>query len=173
MLCFPPFLKLCEANVIKNGKKMKRFCSFMLLLLAWAIPSVAEQALVVHLTDGQQAVFVLSGSPVLTTDGSEVTVTTTTGEKVAYALSGLDRFTLEDVDVDAVEAVSSRTLYRSTAEGLQASGLQAGEAVRIYDVNGRLVVTQKAGTDGSVSLPLRRGLYVVKTSSQTFKFMKR
>ncbi len=154
-------------------KSMKRFYSLVLLLTVWVLPSLAEQALVVHLADGQQAVFVLSGSPVLTTDGSEVTVTTTTGEKVAYALSGLDRFTLEDVDVDAVEAVPSRTLYRSTAEGLQASGLQAGEPVRIYDANGRFVATQKAGTDGTVSLPLRRGLYVVKTQSQTFKFLKR
>ena len=137
------------------------------------MPSMrGENALVIHMIDGQEVVFVLSGSPKLEINGNTVEVTTSNGELVAYNLSELDRFTLDDVDMDGFQAPKSPILYNSTNEGLRVSGLSTGEVIHIYDTIGRLYSTARVPPNGSVTFSLPHGLYTIKSRNYVFKFLK-
>ncbi len=156
----------------REKTRMKKvLLSFLLPLLA--VTSRAEQALVVYTSEGRAAVFVLSGEPRITCSAEEVTVVSD-GESVSYALSALDRFALEDVDLTGIaQEPTASPVFRVGADGLRCEGLAPGQRVQVYDLGGRLVRQSVANVDGSVSLPMSRGTYVIKAGNQTFKTLKR
>ena len=62
-----------------------------------------------------------------------------------------------------------------TRDLLTVSGLQAGDDVNIYNVDGALLAVAMADSDGSVALSLAdlaAGVYIVNMPGKTFKFIR-
>ena len=151
---------------------MKRLTLLFALLIA-AMAGRAEKALVVYTTEGRAATFVVAGEPRITCTAGEVTVASGTAA-VNYALSALDRFVLEDVDMTGIaQETAASPIFRVGADGLRCEGLAPGLRVQVYDLGGRLVRQGVADADGRAAVPLKRGTYVIKAGNQTFKTQRR
>ena len=60
-------------------------------------------------------------------------------------------------------------------ESISASGLQPGSILSVYTSDGSLVGKSQVSQNGeaTISIGPKKGVYIVKTSSKTFKFIKR
>lgn len=156
----------------------KRFLlPLALLLLASTVK--ADEGVLLQLTDGSTVGFAFDEKPVLVTGDS--LFMKTASQEVAYPYSAIRRIVFGDVPVipDAIERVSdapkSNVSFRLGDGGIEVMGLQRGERVSVYSMNGTLIGTSAASANGSsVSFSLGRdggSVYIVRTSSgKTFKF---
>ena len=56
------------------------------------------------------------------------------------------------------------------------TGFKAGETVRVFDASGRLTLSEKINSDGTLTIALsalKQGVYIVKTQYKSFKFIKK
>lgn len=143
-----------------------------LLLFIGTMVSRAEKALVVYTAEGRAVAFVVADEPRITATAEEVTLTA--GNKsVSYALSALDHFILEEVDMTGIaDNPTPSTMFRIGSDGLRCEGLVPGQRVQVYDLGGRQVCQGMADEGGSLLLPMRRGTYVIKIGNKTFKTTK-
>ena len=99
-------------------------------------------------------------------------------DTIDYPLSQYRSFALTDDNettaVNTIKAATSGHVF-TLGETLQAKGLEPYSTVAIYTISGQQVRQAKAGADGAVSIPLNglKGVMVVKTSTKSFKFIKR
>lgn len=150
---------------------MRKFL-LLIFLSALSVSLHAEKALVLLTVDDEKVVFILSDEPVIKVEDDEVVVTTEK-DTVAYAINLLESFTIEDVEVTAIAQQPQTTLFRLTETGMHVTGLQAGEVLRVYDMNGVMVHQSKADDRGALSVTLTPGVHLVKTHGHTYKIMKR
>ena len=102
---------------------------------------------------------------------------TTSKTSVELEADNVDRIYLSQGEKDdlSVKALEADVVRYFIADGqLVVSGLEAGAVVSVYTVDGTLLVSRSAGTDGKVSLALpksQNGIFVVKANNQTFKII--
>lgn len=131
---------------------------------------------VLNLTDSQTVEFAFADEPVATFDGSDLVITTDGGiNKVAYGTEEIARITFREMPsgVEKTEAVSLRISVRGDV--LHISGLAEGAGVKVYALDGRLVVSAAAGADQTAVADLSglpSGVYAVKAGNESFKFIK-
>ena len=72
-----------------------------------------------------------------------------------------------------VESLEADAVHYFIADGhLAVSGLEAGSVVSLYNLDGVLLASENAGTDGKVSLSLlQSGTVVVKANNKSFKII--
>ena len=145
-------------------------------IIAW--PLHAEKVLaVVWAENGNETYFAVANSPVITVSGSEVFVNDAVdkGNGISLKIAELDHFELKDVDITPVEDIetTNNNFFRLTGNGIEATGLQQGETLWVYDTSGRLVSQVQANAQGCASIALGRGVYVIKANNRTFKIAKR
>ena len=156
----------------------KRFLLPLAFLLL-ASAAKADEGVLLQLADGSTVGFAFSEKPVLVT-GDSLRMKTTSQE-VAYPYSNIKRVVFGDVPVtpDAIARVNNEpgttVSFRISDGGVEVSGLQRGERVSVYGINGAMMVSSVASSDGaSVNLPLAKDgskVYIVRTSSgKSFKF---
>lgn len=131
----------------------------------------------IRLTDpaGQETVFLLSSNPKVTmeTDGSLLVTTDTQSislEASTYRLEFID----SNASVKSIEGPAP--VFNVSSDYLEASNLEAGCPVMIYDMQGRLVKSASADQNGSLYLSLSdllKGIYVVNSNMNKFKFYKK
>jgi len=132
----------------------------------------------VRITDanGKYTEFVFSKQPVVTI-GDDSLVMKTTDQTVKYPLTGELTFTFSSEATSISEihqsCIASFHLY---ANALVVNGIAPSSTLRLYDTAG--VLRQEAAGDASgkaeIDLTgLAHGIYIVKTSKQSFKFYKK
>ena len=144
--------------------------------------TVPEPAYVfyVWLKDGRIIGYPVEEEP-LVEIGDELLTLTTKNATVGYAYESVLKFTFEDASVDnpvteiAMPAVAPMQM-NFNAEGVSLSGLIPSSQVSIYDMQGVLVATQSADSEGFVYLSTSRyphGVYIVKTEKSNYKILKK
>ena len=98
----------------------------------------------------------------------------TTKQTVEYPITEYRAFMLENPTINNITSVAYEPVF-NIGSSLMAEGLQPGSAVTVCDVGGLVVGSAKASAEGKVEIPLnnRNGIFIVKTTSRTFKFIKR
>ena len=149
---------------------------FLAALLLPLSALAAETTLVVELTTGETASYVLQDKPVLTMEGTLLKIKTETVQ-TDYERSLVKRFFFTG-DFTGVEEMSKEVLvYKQTdADHLEISGLSQGDHITICDMAGRQCGTMSR-TDNTAVISLsgqQRGVYLIRVGkSQTIKFVKK
>lgn len=164
--------------------KKKAIIRFLGLLALMLLPMTAihaqenaETVLCMVLTqkDGTVTQFALKDSPVVTYEGENIIVSC--GEQqLSTSLAGISNFKFEETVVDAINLVHQvePQMAFSFNEAVF-SGLKAQSAIRVYTIDGKAVSTAKAGSDGMARIDLGnlpRGIYIIRTSTQSYKIKK-
>lgn len=136
----------------------------------------AETTLIVELTTGQTASYVLQDKPVLTMEGTLLKITTETVQ-TDYERSLVKRFYFTGDFTDVKEALKETLVYKQTdADHLEISGLSQSDRITVCDMAGRQCGSiSHSGNTAIVSLSGRqRGVYLIRVGkSQTIKFVKK
>ena len=167
---------LCTMN--KNlSMIMRKFIRFILAALLLPMTAMAANTtLVVELTNGQTANYLLQDKPVLTMEGSQLTIKTGTVQ-TSYERSLVKCFFFTGESSGVKEMLKGTLVYKQTdADHLEISGLSQSDRIAIYNTSGVQVGSVSRDSDKAVvSLSgLQRGIYLVKIGErQTIKFVRK
>lgn len=143
----------------------------------WTLLQPEEEkgyTLVVKLKDGSEEKYVLKERPEAWPSGSQLRIQSTT-VSTAYERSDIERFYFLDKDgnpsgIKAVTEVDTELTVRQLSNGrLQVSGLADGDAVRVFDLSGRLLNTVMGNGSNSLSIDLSqqpKGVYIININNK-------
>ncbi len=140
----------------------------------------AELYFVVWFHNGARISFPFVEHPRLTYSDGDIVVTTSQ-EQLSYPHASVRKFTLTDEDISQGETTEIAPTEREAQWQRQGdvmvfSACTPGERVIIYNATGQQIAQYAIASDGTLQIPLSQfveGMYVVKTESITYKFMKR
>lgn len=140
----------------------------------------AEFYFVVWLHNGARISFPFVEHPRFTYSDGDIVITTTK-EQLCYPHAEVRKFTLTDEDISQDEttkitAAEREAQWQHQGDIMVFSDCTPGERVAVYDAEGLLLQEYTIGTDGTLQIPLHpfaKGIYIVKTESITYKFMKK
>ena len=124
--------------------------------------------------DGNGTYFALSEQPTVTFTSTAI-VLTAGSQRVEYPLSDFRSFSFsETTGIETLNAESNNAVF-SFGNSLKGEGLKAGSQVAVYTVSGQLVGRATVSQSGSIEIPLdgQTGVFVVKSLSKTFKFIRK
>lgn len=139
-----------------------------------------ELYFVVWFHSGARISFPFSERPRLTYSDGDIIVTTDEDE-LRYAHADVRKFTLAAEDISqgettGIAAFGRESQWHCQGDVMVFSSFTPGEGVAIYDASGRLLQQHAVASDGTLQIPLHsfaKGVYIVKTESITYKFMKK
>lgn len=136
---------------------------------------------VICFNDGKRVAYALEDNPKVINGDGIITVVDK-DVTIEYPLENVHKYVLgvgTDYEVvskiEKVIANEDGTISQSSGN-LILTGFAAGSKVSVYNVNGVAVSNFTIGADGRLEISLSQysaGMYIVKTQSQTFKFIKR
>lgn len=136
---------------------------------------------VICLNDEKRVAYALEDNPKVVNGDGIITIIDK-DITIEYPLENVHKYVLgvgtdyESASKIAKVEVSNEREIKQSSGSLIFSGFKAGERVNIYNVNGTLASSFKIGPDDNLEISLSQysmGVYIVKTQSQTFKFIKR
>ncbi len=141
---------------------------------AWAI---AANHVKVSGKTGESTFFALADKPTVTFTTNKLVITAGK-QTVEYPLNEFRSFEFADpssTGIDTAPSSNESQAVFSFDQSVHGEGLQPGSRVSIFNVSGQLVVSATVNTDGSVDLPLngQTGVFIVKSTSRTFKFIQK
>ncbi len=145
--------------------KTKFLFMFLWLLLPQALLAQVN-AVVVHQTNGSQAMFFLADEPFITYSNNNLIITAASKE-VSVPVTDISNVTLEEYSVPTkIDGVAI------TADGILFRQLPAGSEIRVFTTDGKTVCTRKADGNGNVSIDLTsmpRGVLIISAPGSTIK----
>ena len=155
------------------SKNLKTLAFSFLAFMA-GVPVFAGNYVKVSSESGEATYFALSQKPVVTFT-ADYLVLTTDEQTVQYPISSYRSFEFADQPTGINSATAESSAVFSVGSSLKAEGLAAGSVVTVYGVNGQVVGSARASESGSVDIPLhgKTGVFEVKSTSRTFKFIKK
>ena len=125
---------------------------------------------------GEETVIALADEPVMTIEESILKVTVAGEEKLSADLSqGLSyKFLAEDPT--AIQEVLNKETSRLELGHVYIAHAKAGETVRVFTVDGKLVASQRINSEGTADIDLTtlgKGLYIVKSVKTSIKVMNK
>ena len=135
---------------------------------------------VVWMHGGARISFPLTEHPVMTYADGDIVVTTSQ-EQLTYAHADVRKFTLADEDISQdeptkIEPSERDAQWQRQGDVMLFSACTPGERVAVYNATGQLVTQYVISADGTLQIPLSQfgeGMYIVKTESITYKFIKK
>lgn len=151
-------------------------CTVSALMLSTVAKASTENvnALVLHLTSGNQVTCLLDEKPVVTFKSDELVITTHMNV-VSYQASDVEKFTYTYADPTDISSMRTGSTFSFKGNTLQVANLAPLSQVSVYTVDGILVTSAKTDNHGSVSLTLPKqsgAVYIVKTSIANFKITR-
>ena len=144
-------------------------------------PEPTKYYLVVWTGENAKHCYALSEKPELTMENGVFTLTTTT-TTVTYNAAEILKFTLGDIDgnpvtddIGGIEAKAEPNVDRH-GDRLYFTDCKPNSPIRIYNMGGRLVDTQRTDDNGQAEISLsglKAGVYILKSDDITFKITKR
>lgn len=148
------------------------------MLLTVSLSALAEECLFVVWTKfGEKISYPFTECPkVVPTD--KFLVVTTIGTTVEYLMSDVSKFTLETSELGNVDGGEKTNICNLSHQGglVRLSGFRVGSVVNLISTNGQLVMSERVGSDGTLSIEiseLSSGIYIISTESITYKIIKR
>lgn len=153
-------------------------CAGALLLSLSAAASDSESnernAMKLWLQNNKQITFLLDDQPVLSFEGSDLTVKTHLNN-FSYDSADIKKYTIEYVDPSGISGVTGSIVFSIENGALVACNLPASSPVSIYSVDGKLLKTQTTDRNGHIRIPLENigsSVVLVKTSIANFKITR-
>lgn len=147
----------------------------MLLASMTSISVSAANRVIVSDKDGNNTYFALSDKPTVTFTSTAM-VLTAGSQRIEYPLTDFRAFAFADqpTGIGTLDAESNNAVF-SFGNSLKGEGLKVGSQVAVYTINGQLVGRATVSQNGSVEIPLdgQTGVFVVKSLSKTFKFIRK
>ena len=157
----------------------------MMLLCVLALSSVSAwtqttvSCVVVEQANGSKAEYLLTTEPRITYVDNEVNITSTE-VTVKLDVADVKKVYLSETSSNATgvqEVKASESVIVDLTDGkLSLNGLKNGSPVALYSVDGRQLYAGTASAAGTLTLPLgtlHGGMIIVKTSTQSFKIIKK
>lgn len=149
-------------------------------------PSVSAPAaeeiryLVIWNQDNSHTAFALEEHPTITYDTAGGTMKcVTSGQEVSFSLADVHKYTLE-MTADPLNSIGQTAAetgsFAYTPRGISFSGFAPGGTVAVYSADGGLTASYRIGADGSLFVPTgdwSAGIYLIKTTTATYKIIKR
>ena len=156
-------------------KKLKFYLMLLVMLMATSAKADSVKYLVLN-SGGEETVIALADEPVMTIDESILKVTVAGEEKLSADLSqGLSyKFLAEDPT--AIQEVLNKETSRLELGHVYIAHAKAGETVRVFTVDGKLVASQRINGEGTADIDLTtlgKGLYIVKSAKTSIKVMNK
>ena len=156
-------------------KKLKFYLMLLVMLMATSVKAENVQYLVLN-SGGEETVIALADEPVMTIEESILKVTVAGEEKLSADLSqGLSyKFLAEDPT--AIQEVLNKETSRLELGHVYIAHAKAGETVRVFTVDGKLVASQRINGEGTADIDLTtlgKGLYIVKSAKTSIKVMNK
>ena len=153
-------------------KKLKFLFTLLVLMLTASASAEGMQYVVFDLRDGTQTVIALQDKPVITCQGGELKVTVAGEEKVSASLGDVAKYYFSDTPLSIFEMADEKP--RIEMGHLYVTRAKAGESVRVYTTDGRMVGSYRISADGNADIDLTtlgKGLYIVKTAKASIKIL--
>ena len=153
------------------------FLTLAVMLLAFMSTLSASAAKHVKVSDkdGNDTYFALSEKPTVTFTSTAM-VLTAGSQTIEYPLTDFRAFAFEDdpLSIESLNGEGNNAVF-SFGNSLKGEGLKAGSQVAVYTINGQLVGRSTVSQSGTVEIPLdgQTGIFVVKSLSKTFKFIRK
>ena len=139
------------------------------------VPTFAETTHVtVDLTDGTKFSYLLSESPKISYKADSFIVSGPA--RAAFELSKVDSYHFTDGSLSNVAILGTNEVRFTYSDNIhvKAEGLQPNSPVVLYSVGGAAIQQVNASAEGvaELALPQAKGVYILKTNSQTVKLVK-
>ena len=127
-------------------------------------------------TEGEEMYFLLSEKPVVTMNENDI-VLTTEAQEITFPKG--DDLTFEFGDYESLkvdEVLKNEVIFEISKDIIKGYNLMPGSQVSVFDLSGKKIGTEKANSNGEISVRMERlpkGIYVVNYKSTTFKFQKK
>ena len=156
-------------------KKLKFYLMLLVMLMATSAKADNVKYLVLN-SGGEETVIALADEPVMTIEESILKVTVAGEEKLSADLSqGLSyKFLAEDPT--AIQEVLNKETSRLELGHVYIAHAKAGETVRVFTVDGKLVASQRINGEETADIDLTtlgKGLYIVKSTKTSIKIMNK
>ena len=169
------------ARLFCNNYQM-RYIFLLLFILLFTLPvksnayDYTSMAVVLHTKSGETTTFDLAGNVTAHIDNEDVVIKSSAAE-VRYPIVDGVSFTLSNIEDNSVRnVVNSRARFSIRDGKLICEGLQHGEHVRLYNLEGFQLNSVIADDNGRASLPFTvdgSQVIIVKTNNKNFKIIKR
>ena len=150
--------------------------------LCFSVAAFSASCVVVEQTDGTKSEFLLSTNPKIIYSPDSVILTTSDAEFLFYYADEVKKVymsesqTIQNVGLEKIKPNDKTVSFAVNETSLKVSGVNANETVVFYAFDGKALLGDKADNNGMVEFPLEglpKGVYVVKTNSQTFKVVRK
>ena len=150
--------------------------SIGVLMTMASAPAFAETTHVtVDLTDGTKFSYLLSESPKISYQADSFIVSGTA--RTAFEFSKVDSYHFTDGSLSDVAVLGSNEIRITYSDNshVKVEGLQPKSSVVLYSVAGTAIQEVNATEFGvaELALPQTKGVYILKTNSQTVKLIKK
>ena len=155
-------------------KKLKFLFTLLVLLVATSASAEGMKYVVFDLRDGTQTVIALQDKPIITCQSGELKVTVAGEEKVSASLGDVAKYYFSDTPSGIFEMTEEKP--RIEMGHLYVTRAKAGESVRVYTSDGRMVGSYRISADGNADIDLTtlgKGLYIVKTAKASIKILNK
>ncbi len=155
-------------------KKLKFLFTLLVLLVTTSASAEGMKYVVFDLRDGTQTVIALQDKPIITCQSGELKVTVAGEEKVSASLGDVAKYYFSDTPSGIFEMTEEKP--RIEMGHLYVTRAKAGESVRVYTSDGRMVGSYRISADGNADIDLTtlgKGLYIVKTAKASIKILNK
>ena len=155
-------------------KKLKFLFTLLVLLVTTSASAEGMKYVVFDLRDGTQTVIALQDKPIITCQSGELKVTVAGEEKVSASLGDVAKYYFSDTPSGIFEMTEEKP--RIEMGHLYVTRAKAGESVRVYTYDGRMVGSYRISADGNADIDLTtlgKGLYIVKTAKASIKILNK
>lgn len=155
-------------------KKLKFLFTLLVLLVTTSASAEGMKYVVFDLRDGTQTVIALQDKPIITCQSGELKVTVAGEEKVSASLGDVAKYYFSDTPSGIFEMTEEKP--RIEMGHLYVTRAKAGESVRVYTSDGRMVGSYCISADGNADIDLTtlgKGLYIVKTAKASIKILNK
>ena len=153
-------------------KKLKFLFTLLVLLVTTSASAEGMKYVVFDLRNGTQTVIALQDKPIITCQSGELKVTVAGEEKVSASLGDVAKYYFSDTPSGIFEMTEEKP--RIEMGHLYVTRAKAGESVRVYTSDGRMVGSYRISADGNADIDLTtlgKGLYIVKTAKASIKIL--
>ena len=153
-------------------KKLKFLFTLLVLLVTTSASAEGMKYVVFDLRDGTQTVIALQDKPVITCQSGELKVTVAGEEKVSASLRDVAKYYFSETPLSIFEMTEEKP--RIEMGHLYVTRGKAGDAVRVYTTDGRMVGTYPITANGTTDIDLTtlgKGLFIVRTAKASIKIL--
>lgn len=136
--------------------------------------------LVIWNQDNSYTAFALEEHPTITYDTANGTMKcVTSGQEISFSLADVHKYTLE-VTADPINSIGQTAAeagsFVYTPRGISFCGFAPSGAVAVYSTDGCLIANYRIRADGTLSVSTgdwSAGIYLIKTTTATYKIIKK